>query len=115
MEKAFSKGARKTFRCGIFEHMDDPKPGPRPQWRLIGEINDMAKGEGWHLQICVDRQIVIAPDEAAPKPRHDALAYVKSRADAGSLLHGMAWQLHGMFLDPEDDQPPGRWVTRTAR
>jgi hypothetical protein len=34
--------------------MDDPKTGSRPQRRLVGEINDMAKGEGWHLHICVD-------------------------------------------------------------
>jgi hypothetical protein len=37
--------------------------------------------------VCVDRMIVIAADETAPAPRHDALTYVKSRADAGSLLH----------------------------
>src|SRR5262245_48703543 len=74
--------------AGILDGMD-PKTDERRlrPWRLLGEINDMAKAEGWHLQICVDRQIVIAPDESAPTPRHDALAYVKSRADAGSLLH----------------------------
>jgi hypothetical protein len=44
--------------------------------------------------------IVIAPDETAPAPRADALTYLKARADAGSLLHGMAWQLNGVFLDP---------------